>query len=179
VPFMTMKSPSRFEASDPSFSMLVGAYARKAKIHQRTSVFILLDIISLLVPLKASLAKSLARQYAAFEERELIMLAQVQNVFQDLLLPTTVIFSEIVEGLKSLRKTNAITSNINFVTSTRSLLKTIVKIKINIPSLFNTKGTSLSDFFASELFLHGKSVCGWEKKIFFLQFPKCLSSTIY
>merc|ERR1719410_2746104 len=109
-----MKSPSRFEASGPSFSMLVGAYARKAKIRQRTIVFILLDIISLLVPLKASLAKSSVRQYAAFEERvfELIMLAQVQNVFQeDLLLPTTVIFSEIVEGLKSLRKTNAMTSN--------------------------------------------------------------------
>lgn len=100
--------------------MLVGVYARKVKTSQHTSVFILLDIISLPVPLKASLAKSLARPCAAFEERELIMLAQVQNVVQEeLLLPTTVIFSEIVEDLKSLnireKSIYAATSNTNFV----------------------------------------------------------------
>lgn len=86
--------------------MLVGVYVRKVKMLQVTGVFILLDIISRPAPLKASLAKSLVRLYATFEELELIMLLQVQNVVQEeLLSPTTITFSAtIVEDLKSPKK---------------------------------------------------------------------------
>jgi hypothetical protein len=153
--------------------MLVGVYARKEKTSQHTSVFILLDIMSLHVPLKACLAKSLARPCAAFEERELIMFAQVQNVVQEeLLLPTTVIFSEIVGGLKSLRKKYICRNEQHQLCNLYSKLKRIKKN--NIQAYLNQMELPLQNFSLHQIFFCMANLFVEGRKSFFLHFPKCL-----